>query len=73
MDLVLPTIPEFFSGKNLFITGATGFIGKAVIEKFLRSCPNIGNIYILIRTKRDKNLLDRLKVLTDDVVSILIY
>ncbi|XP_046382880.1 putative fatty acyl-CoA reductase CG5065 [Ischnura elegans] len=46
------TIPEFFSGRSVFITGATGFVGKALVEKLLRSCPEIATVYVLIRTKR---------------------
>jgi fatty acyl-CoA reductase len=32
-------IGKFFDGKSVFITGATGFVGKQIIEKLLRSCP----------------------------------
>jgi FlaA1/EpsC-like NDP-sugar epimerase len=32
-------IKEFYSGKKVLITGCTGFIGKVIIEKFLRSIP----------------------------------
>lgn len=60
------TIPDFFAGKNIFITGATGFLGKALIEKLLRSAPKIGTIYILLRPKRGKGLDERLKTLMDD-------
>ena len=35
------SIAEFFSGKNIFITGATGFVGQALIEKILRSCSKV--------------------------------
>lgn len=24
----MPTIPEFFKGRSIFVTGATGFMGK---------------------------------------------
>ncbi|XP_015781650.1 fatty acyl-CoA reductase 1 [Tetranychus urticae] len=43
---------KFYNGKSVFITGASGFIGKAVIYKLLKVCPDIGNIYILLRGKR---------------------
>uniref|UniRef100_A0AAR5Q6I7 Fatty acyl-CoA reductase n=1 Tax=Dendroctonus ponderosae TaxID=77166 RepID=A0AAR5Q6I7_DENPD len=33
-------IPQYFGGKNVFITGGSGFIGKVLIEKLLRSCPD---------------------------------
>jgi len=35
--------------KNILITGGTGFIGKVLIEKILRSIPNCGTIYLLTR------------------------
>ncbi|XP_050439987.1 putative fatty acyl-CoA reductase CG5065 [Adelges cooleyi] len=45
-------IVEWFSGRSVFITGGTGYMGKVLIEKLLRSCPDIKNIYILCRPKR---------------------
>ncbi|XP_070504908.1 putative fatty acyl-CoA reductase CG5065, partial [Chironomus tepperi] len=53
-------IPEFYSGKSVFITGATGFLGKILVEKLLRSCPNIKNIYLLMRPKKDQKMHERL-------------
>ncbi|XP_062121764.1 putative fatty acyl-CoA reductase CG5065 [Drosophila sulfurigaster albostrigata] len=35
----------------VFITGATGFVGKALLEKLLWSFPQIKRIYMLIRPK----------------------
>lgn len=32
-------IAEFYKRKSVFITGATGFIGKQLVEKLVRSCP----------------------------------
>ncbi|CAH0549649.1 unnamed protein product [Brassicogethes aeneus] len=54
------SITKFFAGKNIFITGGSGFIGKVLIEKLLRSCPDLGNIYVLIRSKKGKNSQERL-------------
>jgi alcohol-forming fatty acyl-CoA reductase len=34
-------IPEFYCGKTLLVTGCTGFVGKVVLEKLMRSCPGI--------------------------------
>ncbi|XP_055374503.1 uncharacterized protein LOC129607499 [Condylostylus longicornis] len=46
------SIQEFYKNSVILITGATGFIGKALVEKLLRSCPDIQTIYILLRSKR---------------------
>lgn len=34
------------------MTGGTGFLGKAIVEKLLRSCPNLSKIYLLVREKK---------------------
>lgn len=53
-------ISGFYTNKSVFITGATGFIGKVLLEKLLYHCTNIDNIYILIREKNGKNAEDRM-------------
>lgn len=58
-------VPEFYAGKSIFITGATGFMGKVLIEKLLRSCPNLNKIYLLMRPKRGQSTKERL----DDFVN----
>lgn len=65
----LPRIPEYYAGKNIFITGGTGFIGKVLVEKILRSCPDIECIYLLMRPKRGTSVEERLKTITDIPVS----
>ncbi|XP_017780622.1 PREDICTED: fatty acyl-CoA reductase 1-like [Nicrophorus vespilloides] len=62
------TIPEFYRGKNVFVTGGSGFIGKVLIEKLLRSCPDIGNIYILLRTKKNVSPKTRILTLTNTIL-----
>lgn len=44
-------IQEYFADKTVLITGATGFLGKALVEKMLRSLPELRRIYLLIRPK----------------------
>lgn len=61
-------IAEFYSGTNILITGGTGFIGKLLIEKLLRSCPGINKIYIVIRPKKGKSVEERFKENFDDVI-----
>ncbi|KAI4499707.1 hypothetical protein M0802_005277 [Mischocyttarus mexicanus] len=65
---MLTTIQEFYNGQNIFITGATGFMGKLLVEKLLRSCPNIKCIYILIRQKKGKDVFQRVNELFEDTV-----
>ncbi|XP_037955085.1 putative fatty acyl-CoA reductase CG5065 [Teleopsis dalmanni] len=45
-------IAEWYAGKNILITGATGFMGKVLVEKLLRSCPKLNKLYLLIRHKK---------------------
>ena len=43
-------------GKHVLITGTTGFVGKVMLEKIMRSVPDIGGVYLLIRgTKKYAN------------------
>lgn len=34
-------VTEYYKNKNVFITGGTGFLGIAIIDKILRSCPDV--------------------------------
>ncbi|XP_041447191.1 uncharacterized protein LOC399063 isoform X1 [Xenopus laevis] len=53
------SIPEFYRGKNVLITGATGFMGKVLLEKLLRSCPNTKAVYVLVRPKAGQKPKER--------------
>ncbi|XP_033126302.1 fatty acyl-CoA reductase 1-like [Anneissia japonica] len=44
-------IEEFYNGQTLLVTGATGFIGKVLLEKILRCCPGIKDVFLLVRPK----------------------
>lgn len=61
-------VTDFYNGKNIFITGGTGFVGICVIEKLLRCCPGVRSIYLLIRPKKGKSIADRLDELTQNSV-----
>lgn len=53
-------IPAFYAGKSILITGATGFLGKVLIEKLLRSCPDVREIFLLMRPKKGMPIDGRL-------------
>ena len=53
-------IKEFFHDKCILITGATGFVGKYLLEKILFSCQP-KRIYVLIRKKKGVSSDDRIK------------
>jgi alcohol-forming fatty acyl-CoA reductase len=53
------SIRNFYSGKTIFITGGSGFMGKVLIEKLLYSCSDLNQIFVLIREKRGKSGFER--------------
>ncbi|XP_015951354.2 fatty acyl-CoA reductase 2, chloroplastic [Arachis duranensis] len=54
-------IVKFLRGKKFFITGATGFLAKVLIEKILRTEPDVGKIYLLIKAKNKQAAMERLQ------------
>uniref|UniRef100_A0A3Q2HYD6 Fatty acyl-CoA reductase n=1 Tax=Equus caballus TaxID=9796 RepID=A0A3Q2HYD6_HORSE len=52
-------IAAFYGGKSILITGATGFLGKVLIEKLCRTSPDLKVIYILVRPKAGHTLQQR--------------
>ncbi|KAG5900303.1 hypothetical protein JTB14_000829 [Gonioctena quinquepunctata] len=61
-------IGDFYRNANIFITGGTGFVGKALTEKLLRTCSDINNIYLLMRQKKGIAIEERLKELLNNPV-----
>lgn len=64
----LTQIQEFYKDTNIFITGATGFLGKILLEKLLRSCQHLSTIYILVRNKKGKKMHTRVDEIFDEVI-----
>nr|CAD7577217.1 unnamed protein product [Timema californicum] len=61
-------IQEFYRDCNVFVTGGTGFMGKVLIEKLLRSCPDIERIFIVVRPKKGKTVEERKEKLLNCVI-----
>lgn len=61
-------IAKWYGGKNVLVTGATGFVGKCLVEKLLRDCPDIGDVYIMIRNKRGHEFEQRKRDYTKHIV-----
>jgi fatty acyl-CoA reductase len=50
---------DAYRGKTVLLTGGTGFLGTALVEKMLRSLPTLGRLYLLIRPSREKSAQER--------------
>ncbi|XP_047364207.1 fatty acyl-CoA reductase wat-like isoform X1 [Vespa velutina] len=61
-------VSEFFSGRKILITGGSGFLGRLILEKLLRSCPKIERIYLFMRGKKQKDMQTRFKEYFNDIV-----
>ena len=53
-------VDEFYNDSVILITGGTGFIGKVLVEKLLRSF-NIKKIYLLVRSKNNLTVDERIQ------------
>ncbi|RVE50674.1 hypothetical protein evm_004706 [Chilo suppressalis] len=53
-------VKEYYAGRSLFITGSTGFMGKVLVEKILRSCPDVKCLYVLMRSKKGHSSKERI-------------
>nr|XP_022920420.1 putative fatty acyl-CoA reductase CG8306 [Onthophagus taurus]XP_022920421.1 putative fatty acyl-CoA reductase CG8306 [Onthophagus taurus] len=62
------SVRDFYSKKNVFITGGTGFLGICLIEKLLRTIPDIGDIYLLLRPKKGKEISERLEEISKNKI-----
>jgi thioester reductase-like protein len=54
-------IRDFYNGRHVFVTGGSGFLGKVLIEKLLRCCPEIGSIHVLIRPRNNQSAEQRIE------------
>ena len=45
-----------------------GFLGKSILEKLLRSCPDVDRIFVLVRSKKGHNPNERVEALFNSKV-----
>lgn len=54
------SIRQFLHGRTLLITGATGFLGKVLVEKILYEQQDVAHIYLLMQPRGTQTAADRL-------------
>jgi len=52
-------LDEAYKDKAVLVTGGTGFLGTALVEKMLRSLPSLGRLYLIVRPSREKSAQER--------------
>lgn len=62
-------IAQWYVDQHILVTGATGFMGKILVEKILRSCPKVNTLYVLVRPKKGKQPKQRMEELLNSPVS----
>ncbi|KAJ0176919.1 hypothetical protein K1T71_006928 [Dendrolimus kikuchii] len=60
-------IQQCYKNSVVFITGATGFLGKQLVEKLIRSC-EVKKIYLLLRCKKGMTLEQRINLMLKQAV-----
>ncbi|GAB0100269.1 hypothetical protein DMENIID0001_162820 [Sergentomyia squamirostris] len=67
-DKKLVRFRDYFAGRNVLLTGGTGFVGMALTEGLLSASEKIGRIYVIVREKRGLSPAERVtKLLTNEI------
>lgn len=66
------SITDTFKDGVVFITGSTGFLGKILVEKLLRSC-DVKTIAVIVRCKKGLAASQRTEDLYKQSVSLFLY
>lgn len=62
------SLEEFYRQGEILLTGGTGFLGKLLIVKLMRSFPDLGNIYVMVRDKKGSNPEQRVVEMFQNVI-----
>lgn len=62
------SIKEYYAGTTVLVTGGSGFLGKSIIEKLLRTCKDVKTVYALLRSKKGISSENRLAMLKNNEV-----
>ncbi|KAJ9583816.1 hypothetical protein L9F63_021848, partial [Diploptera punctata] len=65
----MSVISDWYRGQTILVIGGTGFMGKVLVEKLLRSCSDVNRIYVLVRPK--KNLTPSARI--DEMLKLPIF
>ncbi|CAH1643969.1 unnamed protein product [Spodoptera littoralis] len=60
-------VQQFYQDAVVFVTGATGFLGKQLIEKLIRST-KLSKVYVVLRPKKGNSVEERLSELLKEPV-----
>ena len=52
-------LSEAFRGKELLVTGVTGFLGKVALVMLLDRYPEVGRVHVLVRPRGGGSAADR--------------
>jgi len=62
------SVAESFRNGTVFVTGSTGFLGKTLTEKLLRSC-SLKKVAVLVRRKKGLDSSQRVVDICNQSVS----
>lgn len=55
-----PGASDWLTGQRLLLTGASGFVGKAILEKILWAAPGIERVFVVLRARDSSAAAERL-------------